>query len=185
MHKIATATRKGVEAAGGTYEPHPAEAVVEKMIEIGRPSRLKGAGFYEYVDGNRTQLWPGLRETFNSGTSQQPLQDMIDRMLFAEALGDPEVLRRGRDHLDRGRQHRLDLRHRFPRGPVEPRSSSPGTPAAGRPSGPLQGTGGALRRPVQPAGVAAAVTAARNAIAAASELEVAAIAFRCPTRTRT
>ena len=37
MHKIAVATRKGVEDAGGTYEPHPAEAVVEKMIEIGRP----------------------------------------------------------------------------------------------------------------------------------------------------
>ena len=86
MHKIAVATRKGVEEAGGTYEPHPAEAVVEKMIEIGRPSRLSGAGFYEYVDGKRTRLWPGLRETFNSGTSQPPLQDMIDRMLFAEAL---------------------------------------------------------------------------------------------------
>ena len=39
MHKIAVATRKGVEDAGGTYEPHPAEAVVEKMIEIGRPGR--------------------------------------------------------------------------------------------------------------------------------------------------
>ena len=38
MHKIAVATRKGVEDAGGTYEPHPAEAVVEKMIEIGRPA---------------------------------------------------------------------------------------------------------------------------------------------------
>ncbi|MFL6081606.1 MAG: 3-hydroxyacyl-CoA dehydrogenase NAD-binding domain-containing protein, partial [Mycobacterium sp.] len=86
MHKIATATRKGVEDAGGRYEPHPAEAVVEKMIEIGRPSRLAGAGFYEYVDGKRTQLWPGLRETFTSGSSQPPLQDMIDRMLFAEAL---------------------------------------------------------------------------------------------------
>ncbi len=86
MHKIATATRKGVEDAGGSYEPHPAEVVVEKMIEIGRPSRLKGAGFYEYVDGKRTQLWPGLRETFNSGSSTPPLQDMIDRMLFAEAL---------------------------------------------------------------------------------------------------
>jgi 3-hydroxyacyl-CoA dehydrogenase / enoyl-CoA hydratase / 3-hydroxybutyryl-CoA epimerase len=86
MHKIALATRKGVEDAGGTYEPHPAEAVVEKMIEIGRPSRLKGAGFYEYVDGKRTRLWPGLRETFKSGSSQPPLQDMIDRMLFAEAL---------------------------------------------------------------------------------------------------
>ena len=86
MHKIAVATRKGVEGAGGKYEGHPAEAVVEKMIEIGRPSRLSGSGFYEYVDGKRTQLWPGLRETFNSGSSTPPLQDMIDRMLFAEAL---------------------------------------------------------------------------------------------------
>ena len=86
MHKIAVASRKGIEDAGGTYEPHPAEAVVEKMIEIGRPSKLSGAGFYEYVDVKRTRLWPGLRETFKSGTSQPPLQDMIDRMLFAEAL---------------------------------------------------------------------------------------------------
>jgi 3-hydroxyacyl-CoA dehydrogenase/enoyl-CoA hydratase/3-hydroxybutyryl-CoA epimerase len=86
MHKIAVATRKGVEDAGGSYQPHPAEAVVEKMIEIGRPSRLKGAGFYEYTDGKRVGLWPGLRETFKSGSSAPPLQDMIDRMLFAETL---------------------------------------------------------------------------------------------------
>jgi len=56
------------------------------MIEIGRPSRLKGAGFYEYADGKRVGLWPGLKETFNSGTTELPLQDMIDRMLFAEAI---------------------------------------------------------------------------------------------------
>lgn len=86
MHKIAVASRKGVEDAGGTYHAHPAEAVVEKMIGLGRPSRLSGAGFYEYVDGKRTQLWPGLREEFTSGSSTPPLQDMIDRMLFAEAL---------------------------------------------------------------------------------------------------
>jgi len=86
MNKIAVASRKGIEDAGGTYSAHPAEAVVEKMIEAGRPSRLSGAGFYEYTDGKRTQLWPGLRETFKSGTSTPPLQDMVDRMLFAEAL---------------------------------------------------------------------------------------------------
>ncbi len=86
MHKIAVASRKGIEDAGGTYTPHPAEAVVEKMIALGRPSRLSGAGFYEYVDGSRTQLWSGLREEFKSGSSKIPLQDMIDRMLFAEAL---------------------------------------------------------------------------------------------------
>jgi len=86
MHKIATATRKAVEDAGGTYTPHPAELVVEKMIAAGRPSKLKGAGFYEYTDGKRTGLWSGLRSEFNSGSSQPPLQDMIDRMLFAEVL---------------------------------------------------------------------------------------------------
>ncbi|KZS76702.1 3-hydroxyacyl-CoA dehydrogenase [Mycobacterium kansasii] len=95
MHKIALATRKAVEDAGGTYEPHPAEAVVEKMIELGRSGRLKGAGFYEYVDGKRSGLWPGLRETFKSGTSAPPLQDMIDRMLFAEALETRKCLDEG------------------------------------------------------------------------------------------
>ena len=95
MAKIAAATRKGVEDAGGKYEPHPAEAVVNKMIELGRPSKLSGKGFYEYADGKRVRLWPGLRETFHSGTSQPPLQDMIDRMLFAEALETQKCLDEG------------------------------------------------------------------------------------------
>lgn len=95
MQKIATETRKATEAAGGTHDAHPAEAVVNKMIEIGRPSRLKGAGFYEYVDGKRTGLWPGLRETFGSGKADIPLQDMIDRMLFAEAIETQKCLDEG------------------------------------------------------------------------------------------
>ena len=55
------------------------------MIEIGRPSRLKGAGFYEYVDGKRTGLWPGLGETFKSG------------LVGAAAAGHdrPDAVRRG------------------------------------------------------------------------------------------
>ncbi|MBY0441669.1 MAG: enoyl-CoA hydratase/isomerase family protein [Mycobacteriaceae bacterium] len=95
MHKIAVATRKGVEDAGGTYVPHPAEAVVEKMIELGRSGRLKGAGFYDYTDGKRTGLWSGLRAAFKSGSAQPPLQDMIDRMLFAEALETQKCLDEG------------------------------------------------------------------------------------------
>ncbi len=95
MHKIAVATREGVEAAGGTVEKRMNEVVVEKMIELGRSGRLKGAGFYEYADGKRTGLWPGLRETFDSGSSTPPLQDMIDRMLFAEALETQKCLDEG------------------------------------------------------------------------------------------
>ncbi|HSA39083.1 MAG TPA: 3-hydroxyacyl-CoA dehydrogenase NAD-binding domain-containing protein [Mycobacterium sp.] len=95
MHKIAVATRAGVEADGGSYTPHPGEIVVEKMLELGRAGRLKGAGFYDYVDGKRTTLWPGLAETFNSGSTSIPLQDMIDRMLFAEAIETQKCLDEG------------------------------------------------------------------------------------------
>ncbi|BCO34512.1 3-hydroxyacyl-CoA dehydrogenase [Mycobacterium heckeshornense] len=95
MAKIAKATREGVEATGLTYTPHPAEAVVNKMLELGRPGKLKGAGFYEYADGKRVGLWPGLRETFKSGSSKPPLADIIDRMLFAEALETQKCLDEG------------------------------------------------------------------------------------------
>ena len=86
LQKISIASAAAAASEGTTYAAHPGELVVEKMIELGRPSRLKGAGFYEYVDGKRAGLWPGLRETFNSGSTEIPLQDMIDRMLFSEAL---------------------------------------------------------------------------------------------------
>jgi len=93
--KIKVATRRGVQEAVGTYEAHPAEAVIEKMIELARPSRLAGGGFYDYDDGKRTGLWPALRETFDSGTSKPPLQDLVDRMLFAEALETQKCLDEG------------------------------------------------------------------------------------------
>jgi len=39
--------------------------VVKRMVELGRPSRLKGAGFFEYgEDGRRTRIWPGLAEEY-------------------------------------------------------------------------------------------------------------------------
>jgi 3-hydroxyacyl-CoA dehydrogenase/enoyl-CoA hydratase/3-hydroxybutyryl-CoA epimerase len=86
LKKVSVQNQAGAEELGQIYVLHPGELVVDKMIEIGRPSRLKGAGFYEYADGKRVGLWSGLKETFNSGTTELPLQDMIDRMLFAEAL---------------------------------------------------------------------------------------------------
>jgi len=95
MAKIAKATRLGAEKVGQNYTPHPAEDVVSKMIELGRPSRLAGKGFYSYADGKRTGLWPGLREAFKAGSSTPPLQDMIDRMLFAEALETQKCLDEG------------------------------------------------------------------------------------------
>ena len=85
--KIREETKAAVEAAGGTWNAHASEAVIDRMIdEFDRKGRSSGAGFYEYVDGKRTRLWPGLREAFNSGSGQVPFKDLQERMLFAEAL---------------------------------------------------------------------------------------------------
>ncbi|QWF82353.1 3-hydroxyacyl-CoA dehydrogenase NAD-binding domain-containing protein [Amycolatopsis sp. CA-230715] len=86
--KIRKESREAVEAAGGTWKQHPAEAVIDKMIdEYDRKGRSTGAGFYEYDDeGKRAGLWPGLREAFNSGSGEVPFEDLKERMLFAEAL---------------------------------------------------------------------------------------------------
>ncbi len=86
MTKIAKANADAVERDGGTYTPHPGEAVIAKMIELGRPSRLAGAGFYDYTDGKRQSLWSGLGEQFPVAEEPLPLQDIKDRLLFAEAL---------------------------------------------------------------------------------------------------
>src|SRR5699024_485998 len=88
MVKIRQATREAEEAAGKEYVPNASDRVVLKMVEeIERSGRAAGAGFYEYVDGKRTGLWPGLREAFNtSPDNAPPLQDLVDRMLFAEVL---------------------------------------------------------------------------------------------------
>ncbi|MGZ2361362.1 3-hydroxyacyl-CoA dehydrogenase NAD-binding domain-containing protein [Streptomyces sp. 372A] len=94
--KIRNETRKAVEEAGGTWPGHPADEVIDRMVdEFGRPGRSGGAGFYEYDEsGRRTRLWPGLREHFGGSGGRSPgghstdisFTDMQERMLFSEAL---------------------------------------------------------------------------------------------------
>ncbi|WP_299534650.1 3-hydroxyacyl-CoA dehydrogenase NAD-binding domain-containing protein [uncultured Streptomyces sp.] len=86
--KIRVETRRAVEEAGGTWTPHPADDLVDRMVdEFGRPGRSGGAGFYEYDEsGKRTGLWPGLREHYTRSDHAIPFEDMKERMLFSEAL---------------------------------------------------------------------------------------------------
>ncbi len=86
MGKIAKATREAAERDGTVNPEHPGVAVVEKMLELGRPGRLRGAGFYDYTDGKRGSIWSGLAEVFPVAAEQPDIQDVRDRMLFAEAL---------------------------------------------------------------------------------------------------
>lgn len=90
MQKIRKETAEAAKAEGKELPDDPAGRVIDTLVEAGRPGRLGGAGFYDYVDGKRTELWPGLRETFKTRNgadpANPPLQDLIERMLFAEAI---------------------------------------------------------------------------------------------------
>jgi 3-hydroxyacyl-CoA dehydrogenase / enoyl-CoA hydratase / 3-hydroxybutyryl-CoA epimerase len=86
--KIAAEYRAEVERRGGTYTPHPGQAIVDRLVEeFGREGRSAGAGFYEYgEDGTRTRLWPGLVEHFHDPSVEVPFDDLKERMLFVEAI---------------------------------------------------------------------------------------------------
>ncbi len=88
MVKIRQATRDAEEAAGVEFVPDAVDQVILKMVEeIKRSGRAAGAGFYDYADGKRAGLWSGLREAFStSPDNAPPLQDLVDRMIFAEVL---------------------------------------------------------------------------------------------------
>ena len=85
--KIRKETEAAAKAEGKELPQHGSNAVVDWMVENGRTAKKDGKGFYDYDEnGKRTQLWPGLREHFKSGTTEIPLEDMKERMLFAESL---------------------------------------------------------------------------------------------------
>ncbi|WP_432995440.1 3-hydroxyacyl-CoA dehydrogenase NAD-binding domain-containing protein [Dactylosporangium sp. CA-233914] len=94
--KIRNATAAAMTAAGGTWAPSPADELIDRMVDdFGRPGRSGGAGFYEYADGKRTGLWPGLREHFAQPSADVPFEDMQERMLFAEAIESVKCLDEG------------------------------------------------------------------------------------------
>ncbi|MFI1166908.1 3-hydroxyacyl-CoA dehydrogenase NAD-binding domain-containing protein [Streptomyces sp. NPDC020801] len=95
--RIREETRRAAEETGGTWRPHPADVVVDRMIdEFGRPGRSGGAGFYDYADGRRTGLWPGLREHFaDPALREADLTELKERLLFVEALDSVRCLEEG------------------------------------------------------------------------------------------
>ena len=96
--KIRNETKDGIEAAGGVYPRHPGEAIVEKMVELERPGRARGAGFFDYDEsGKRLGLWPGLAEHFPAQTdpADVDLHELQERMLFIEAVESARCLQEG------------------------------------------------------------------------------------------
>lgn len=98
MQHIRAQSKKDTEAAGGTWVPHPAEAVIDKMVnEQGRKGKAAGAGFYEYPDKGKKHLWPELEQLFvdQAKARDVQLQDLKDRILFIQAIETVRCLEEG------------------------------------------------------------------------------------------
>jgi 3-hydroxyacyl-CoA dehydrogenase/enoyl-CoA hydratase/3-hydroxybutyryl-CoA epimerase len=88
---VADQTKKDLAAAGTPYSEHPGMAVVRQLCAIGRVGKKAGQGFYDWPDAKLTgtqgekTLWRGLAELFPVAAVQPPQQDLIDRLMFAQA----------------------------------------------------------------------------------------------------
>lgn len=98
MQHIRAQSKKDTEAAGGTWQPHPAEAVIDQMVDQhNRKGKAAGAGFYEYPANGKKHLWPELDNLFVDAAKARDvaLQDLKDRILFIQAIETVRCLEEG------------------------------------------------------------------------------------------
>jgi 3-hydroxyacyl-CoA dehydrogenase/enoyl-CoA hydratase/3-hydroxybutyryl-CoA epimerase len=85
--KVRDESRAAAEAAGRQWLPHPGEVVLDRLVgEYGRAGKSAGAGFYDYAEGRRTGLWPGLRKHFGDRRAGVDVAELAERLLAVEAL---------------------------------------------------------------------------------------------------
>jgi len=85
MEKIRNQTIRDLDAEGIAHTPHPADSVVDTMLELHRAGKAAGAGFYDYPDNGKKKLWYGLKKTFGDNAPIS-LDDLKDRLLYIQAI---------------------------------------------------------------------------------------------------
>lgn len=93
-HTIFGQFRDDARRRGADFLEHPGDTVLGTMIDAGRPGRKAGKGFYDYVDDRRTSPWPGL-DQFGPTLPCDDLQELVDRLLFTEALDTARCMEEG------------------------------------------------------------------------------------------
>ena len=84
--KIDAENRKAAEAEGTVLPPSVAMEVIDALVDQGRKGKAAGAGFYEYPEGGKKFLWPGLWEQFVREDVDLPLADLKERLTFIMSI---------------------------------------------------------------------------------------------------
>ncbi len=85
---VADQTQKDLAAEpakdGKPYAEHPGMPVLRQLCELGRIGKKVGKGFYDWSDEGKV-LWPELKQLFPVAAQQPAQQELIDRLMFAQA----------------------------------------------------------------------------------------------------
>ncbi len=81
---VADQTKKDLAAEGKPYAEHPGMPVVRQLCELGRIGKKVGKGFYDWSEEGKV-LWPELKQLFPVAAQQPAQQELIDRLMFAQA----------------------------------------------------------------------------------------------------
>ena len=72
---------------GARYKRPVSWNVVRHFVEdLKRLGRKSGAGFYDYPDGGKKHLWPGLRQEYTPLAKQPSIEELKTRLLTIQAL---------------------------------------------------------------------------------------------------
>lgn len=84
------------EAEDPAYRRPRSMQVMETMAEqLGRSGRKSGGGFYDYPEGGRKRLWPGLAEHFPTAPELPNVEEVKRRLLYIQALETARCLEQG------------------------------------------------------------------------------------------
>lgn len=91
---VAAETRKALQAEGKDLPLTPVDDLVKWMIhDQNRKGKAAGAGFYDYPEGGKKQLWDGLSKWKKETDVSE--QELIDRILFVQALDTVRCMQEG------------------------------------------------------------------------------------------
>jgi 3-hydroxyacyl-CoA dehydrogenase/enoyl-CoA hydratase/3-hydroxybutyryl-CoA epimerase len=89
-------TEIDLAAEGKPLPQHPGWAVIEHMAgDLKRPGRAGGGGFYDYPADEPKRLWPGLAAEYGKAGVALPLEDLQDRILYAQAIESIRTMEEG------------------------------------------------------------------------------------------
>ncbi|MEM6935853.1 MAG: 3-hydroxyacyl-CoA dehydrogenase NAD-binding domain-containing protein [Pseudomonadota bacterium] len=84
------------EDLGDAYDAPSAMDVTFKMVDdLGRSGKRFGKGFYDYPEGAKKHLWPGLAEHFPEAEAQPSVDDVKERLLYIQAIETVRCMQEG------------------------------------------------------------------------------------------